>query len=161
MVGPFLSLADVLTKFDNTAADVWALTDTMQFGHHLQSYFLGFCDGALRDRPIAAFWSDVRDHADKMKIIFENEIGLGTLLREEGYSCEVAFPFELVVQPGHNPVILGWQGLLECGFPFLKREILRDPAVAPLGMSAPRVVKRLFGVDVDEWVGERVAATAS
>ena len=36
-----------------------------------------------------------------------------------------------VVAPGENPVIKGWWKLLERGFPFVKREIVRDPSVAP------------------------------
>jgi hypothetical protein len=51
-------------------------------------------------------------------------------------------------------VIIGWRRLLELGFPFLKREILRDPAVAPDGEEAPAVVAEVFGVDVADWTRE-------
>ena len=68
MIGPFTPLEPILAKFDSTAADVWALTDTKQFGHHLQSYFLGFCNGVLAERPLGAFWGNIRHHTDKMRI---------------------------------------------------------------------------------------------
>jgi lipopolysaccharide biosynthesis protein len=155
MAGPFTSLRPLLEQFDHTTADVWGLTDTRQFRPHLQSYFLGFCDGVLVDRPLREFWADIRDETEKLRIVFQNEIGLSRLLQEEGYVQVPAFPHELFADPGENPVIKGWERLLEGGFPFLKREILRHPAVAPAGHSAPSVVKRLLDVEVSEWVDDR------
>jgi hypothetical protein len=49
---------------------------------------------------------------------------------------------------------------LEDGFPFLKREIVRNPSVAPAGEWAPRVLARLYGVVLSEWVEDRAAVTA-
>jgi lipopolysaccharide biosynthesis protein len=157
MIGPFLSMRPLLEEFESTAADAWGLTDSRQFAPHLQSYFLGFRNRILSHPPIEQFWADVRDETEKLKIIFRNEIGLSRLLREEGYAKAAAFPHEDFVRPGENPVIVGWERLLEQGFPFLKREILRDPTVAPSGQNAPAVVRRLVGIDVNQWVDERAA----
>jgi lipopolysaccharide biosynthesis protein len=152
MTGPFVTLRPLLERFESTSADVWGLTDSQQFEPHLQSYLLGFRGGVLADRTLRAFWDGVRDLPDKQEVIFKYEIGLSRLLREEGYVQVPAFSQELFVQPGQNPVIVGWKRLLERGFPFLKREILRDPTVAPDGETAPTVVSRLLGIDVAEWV---------
>jgi lipopolysaccharide biosynthesis protein len=155
MAGPFVSMRPLLEEFEETGATLWGLTNSAQFAPHVQSYFIGFCDGILDDAPLRRFWGDVRHERDKLKIIFENELGLSRLLHEEGYECVVAFPHEKFVQPGENPVIVGWKRLLEQGFPFLKREILRDPTVAPSGHTAPEVVRCLVGVDVNDWVDDR------
>lgn len=157
MAGPFISLRPLLEAFDATNADVWGLTDTYQFGHHLQSYVLGFADGVLADRPLRDFWANIRHETSKDQIILRNEIGLSRLLEEEGYLPLPAFSHESLVVAGENPVIVAWRELLTRGFPFLKREILRNPSVAPGGRSAPLVLKRMFDVDVDEWVEERVS----
>jgi lipopolysaccharide biosynthesis protein len=157
MVGPFTSLRPLLEQLDTTTADVWGMTDTQQFERHLQSYFLGFRNGVLADRPLRDFWADIREESNKDQIIDRYEIGLGRLLHAEGYVQAPAFPHELAVEPGQNPVIIGWRQLLECGFPFLKREILRTPSVAPAGTTAPAVLKQLLDVDVADWV-EGVAA---
>jgi lipopolysaccharide biosynthesis protein len=159
MAGPFVQLRPFLEQFERTPADVWGLTDTQQFAPHLQSYFLGFCDGILRDRPLMGFWSRIRSEADKMQVILRNEIGLGRLLHEEGYVQHPAFPHERFVRPGQNPVIMGWRDLLEAGFPFLKREIVRAPTIAPAGHTAPMAVMRLFGTSIDDWVDDRAAVT--
>lgn len=152
LVGPFGDLGDVISHCEASHADVVGLTNTTQFGPHLQSYFLAFNHGVLADPSLAAFWLGVRHERDKTSVIHRYEIGLGRLLRREGFSQDAAFPYWKVVQDGLNPTIRGWRGLLEVGFPFLKREILRTPEVAPGGDQAPDVVRRLFGVDVKDWL---------
>jgi lipopolysaccharide biosynthesis protein len=158
LAGPFTSIAPLLDDFDRSPADVWGLTDTQQFGSHLQSYCLGFRDGVLADRALVRFWGGIRHEADKDRIIHDNELGLSRLLRSEGYVLLPAFPHERVVAPGQNPVIKGWRKLLDLGFPFVKREILRDPSIAPAGRSVPAVLHRRFGIEVSEWVEDRVAS---
>lgn len=157
MAGPFASMGPLLENFDAAPVDVWSLTDSYQFGYHLQSYFLGFNDGVLGERPLRRFWADICHEADKDAIIGRYELGLSRLIRDEGFVHAPAIAHELVVQPGENPVIKGWRELLRRGFPFVKREILRDPSVAPGGSGVRAVLKRMFGVDVDEWVEDRSA----
>lgn len=152
MAGPFVSLRPLLDELDRTPADVWGLTDSRQFLPHLQSYFIAFCGGVLAEPQLQRFWADVRHVEEKSAIVLRHEIGLGRLLFEEGYIQLPAFAQELFVSPGENPVIRGWKQLLDRGFPFLKREILRDPAVAPGGETAPLVVRQRFGEEIDEWV---------
>ena len=157
MAGPFTTLRPFLEAFDACSLDAWALTDTEQAGRHLQSYFLGFCDGVLQDRALAHFWSHIRCEPHKQEIIHRYELGLSRLLQLEGYIHLPHFSHEDVVTGGDNPVISGWKRLLDLGFPFVKREILRDPDVAPAGRSVPFVLEKRFGVDVAEWVDEEIA----
>jgi lipopolysaccharide biosynthesis protein len=152
LVGPFGDLGDVISRCETSRADVFGLTSTTQFGPHLQSYFLGFNGGVLADPSLVAFWQGVRHERDKTSVIRRNEIGLGKLLRRRGFSQDAAFPYWKVVEEGFNPTILGWRGLLELGFPFLKREIVRTPEIAPDGDKAPDVVRRIFGVEVKDWL---------
>jgi lipopolysaccharide biosynthesis protein len=158
MAGPFTTLRPLLESLDATPADVWGLTDTQQFGSHLQSYFVAYCDGVLAERPLARFWADVRHEPDKDSVIIRNELGLSRLLQVEGFVHLPEFSHERIVPAGQNPVIRGWKRLLELGFPFVKREILRDPTVAPGGRSVPAVLRRQLGVEVAEWVDEELAA---
>jgi hypothetical protein len=157
MAGPFTSLRPFLEAFDASTLDAWALTDTEQSGRHLQSYFLGFCDGVLTERALATFWAKIRCESHKTEIIHRYELGLSRLLQREGYVHLPHFSHEQVVRGGDNPVISGWKRLLDLGFPFVKREILRDPDVAPAGRSVPFVLQKRFGIDVAEWVDEAVA----
>jgi len=65
---------------------------------------------------------------------------------------DAAIRFKRVVQDGQNPTILGWRRLLDLGFPFVKRQLLRQPEVAPDGSMVREVVERKFGVNLDEWL---------
>jgi hypothetical protein len=152
VVGPFTDLAGVVANFERTEGDVWGLTDTRQFFHHLQSYFLGFRHGVLAERPLQEFWAGVREERNKWEIIKHNELALSTLFYQEGYVTRSAFRADDVVAPGDNPVIRGWRPLLDLGFPFVKREIVREPAVAPHGELVAREVRSMFGVDLEDWV---------
>lgn len=152
LAGPFAPVAQLLDRFEGTPADVWGLTETMQFSRHLQSYFLGFRRGVLTERPLAQFWTGVRHYDDKNLVIHRNEIGLGRLLQREGYAVDAAFPAGRVVAPGDNPTIAGWRTLLDRGMPFVKREIVRSPHLAPDGDRIRGELRRRFGVDVSEWI---------
>ena len=57
-----------------------------------------------------------------------------------------------MVAAGENPVIRAWWKLIEYGFPFVKREIITNPSVAPRSEWVAREVKARFGVDIDEWL---------
>lgn len=152
MLGPFGGFPALLESFERTGADVWSLTDSRQFGLHLQSYFLGFRGGILADPPLRRFWSNVGVYDEKFDIIQKNELGLSRLLFNEGYVATSAFRADTVAGPGENPVIKGWWRLLEGGFPFVKREIVRDPSVAPRGDLVAVEVRTLFGEQIEEWV---------
>ena len=152
LAGPFAPLTPLLEGFERTHADVYALTDNSQFEYHLQSFFLGFRAGALTELPLQRFWSGIRHEEDKQRIVLRNEVGLSRLLRREGFSSEVAIPYASVVTEWRNPTIIGWSGLLEKGFPFVKRELLRRPDLAPDGDRVPATVREKYGVSIEEWL---------
>ena len=151
LAGPFAPLDRLFARFHASSADAWAITDTTQFGHHLQSYFFGFPGRSLRERPLRRFWREIRVEATKDDVIWRNEIGMSALLRRERFAWDVAVPSARIVPNGKNPTIFGWRALLDRGVPFVKRELLRRPEVAPDGDQVRLELRRRFGVDVDEW----------
>ena len=118
----------------------------------MQSYFVGYRNGVLADRVLNRFWKGIRHEADKNHVIQRNEIGVSSLLRQEGYVLSSAFRGDQVGSAHGNPTIMGWRRLLDVGFPFVKREIVRRPDLAPHGDRVPRVLKKKFDVDVEEWL---------
>ena len=97
LLGPFTDLGRLLADFEPASADVWGLTDTHQFCHHLQSYFLGYRGGVLADRPLQDFFAGVRQERSKWEIIKHNELALSRLLHGEGYDRPSAFRGDDVV----------------------------------------------------------------
>jgi lipopolysaccharide biosynthesis protein len=151
LLGPFASIDHLIEHFEASSADVWGMTDSTQFGHHLQSYCLGFRGGALGEGSLARFWREIRVHRSREAVIEHGELGLGRLLRRERFVTDVAIPHWKVVAEGQNPVILGWRRLLDQGFPLVKRQLLKEPHVAPDAVLIPAELRRRFGVAVDEW----------
>ena len=152
LVGPFQPIDHLLERFHHSAADVWGLTDTTQFRHHLQSYCLGFKGGSLRESSLARFWRDIRVERSREDVIWRYEIGLSQLLDRERFVTEAAIPYWRVVGEKQNPTILGWRRLLDEGFPFVKRQLLQQPHIAPDGVQVGAEIRRRFGVQVDEWL---------
>jgi lipopolysaccharide biosynthesis protein len=152
MLGPFVSVAGLLRQFEGTSGDVWGLTDTVQHGYHLQSYVIGFRGSVLRHPPLQEFWRDIRVEPTKRRVVRRYELGLSALARTEGYRFHVAYPHNGVVRRGQNPTIIGWRKLLDLGFPFVKRELLLKPRVAPDGVDVPDEIERRFGVEARSWL---------
>lgn len=152
MVGPFASMDLIFDRVQESGADVVGMTETTQFVYHLQSYFVAYRRGVLADPVLSRFWMSVRHEPEKTRVIWQNEIGLSRLLWQEGYAMSAVFTARSVLPQGQNPTILSWRALLQLGFPFVKRELLRNPRVAPDAKAVPGAVRRQFGIDVGEWI---------
>lgn len=152
LVGPFGPLDVALADFEATSADVWGLVESDQFTSHLQSFFRGFRRGVLAEAPMAAFWGDLEVVPDKDQLIAEYEFGFSAFLVEQGYSTAAFVHHASVVAPGLNPTIKAWRALLAAGVPFVKRELVRNPDLAPDGRRLAAELDTRYGVDIAEWV---------
>lgn len=152
LVGPFAPLDDLLADFEGSKADVWGTTSTHQFVDHLQSFFLGFRDGVLAHSSMRQFFNGLPAIEQKSAIIERYELGLSRRLFAEGFTMSAAFESELVTSPTENPTISGWRELLRLGFPFVKRELLRNPDVVADGHEVRSYIAATYGIDLEGWV---------
>lgn len=152
LVGPFAPLDDLIQGFERSTADVWAATSTHQFVDHLQSYLLGFRGGVLADPTLRQFFRRLPNVEEKSAIIERYELGLSRRLLAEGFTMAAAFESEQVTAPADNPTIGGWRELLRLGFPFVKRELLRNPDVVADGRDVRELVQKLYDTDPEGWV---------
>ncbi|CAO3424214.1 rhamnan synthesis F family protein [Azospirillum doebereinerae] len=91
--GPFHDLATLLRRADAGRASVWGITDSWQFGYHLQSYFLLFKRQALLSPAFAQFWRQVRYVQSKTWVVLRYEVGLSRALIRGGLRCAALFPY--------------------------------------------------------------------
>ncbi len=149
--GPVAPLAPVLRRIEKTDAEIVALTDSQQRGWHLQSYFVCFGPAAFRSSAWTRFWSGVRPVPSKQWVINRCEVGLTRTFRDAGMRCVALWPVAALLSDVGNGALSGhslaqarrvleatrrnqavnpthdlWRVLLESGFPFIKRELLRD-----------------------------------
>lgn len=162
--GPFFGLDDIFAKSDRY--DIYGLTDSYEYGYHLQSYFLLYNRKIVNSPCFRDFWNSVqfidpKKPDAKRFIIRSYEIGGSQFFVDKGYSLGAAFPFTEVLphavrryaeylnsvkkQPGvninHINIKLNatqscWRTLIEMGFPFIKRELL---------LANP------YSIDVSDW----------
>ena len=120
--GPLLPLAPLLARMPANGADLWGLTDSQERGWHLQSYFLLAGPTLIRSPIWRSFWRGVVPLPFKRWTVGRYEVGLSQRVLKAGFSARALFPHTSVA----NPTLGEWRALLEAGFPFLKRELLRD-----------------------------------
>lgn len=143
--GPLRDLKAVFATMAEKDVDFWGITDSTEFGYHLQSYFLVFRKAVAVSAPFREFWSAFPNFRAKPSVIAKGELGLPNILAAGGFRmgalCEISrirrenrelFDERQVGQGflrGKPPNLShhDWRLLIECyGSPFIKIELLRD-----------------------------------
>jgi hypothetical protein len=124
-VGPFGPIEDILCKMSESPYDITGITDSLQIRYHIQSYMMHFKNGALLNEAVSKFWREIYSQDDKMGVIQAYELGLTSRAQSNGLRVGAIFPWNLITDYWENPSIHGAERLIELGFPFLKREILK------------------------------------
>jgi lipopolysaccharide biosynthesis protein len=158
--GPLRPLGPCLQRIAGGEADVWGLTDSRQIRFHLQSYFLAVSRAALQSEAWRRFWCSVRPVPSKRAMILRYELGLTQQLLRAGLRCRAVWPVTELPRPDSlrqrqtdevNPTHELWRQLLDAGFPFIKRELVRDnPAHVPDIAEWRQVVQPLDGRELAE-----------
>ena len=154
LVGPFAPIGPILRQAEVSSADICSLTESQQYVHHPQSFFLMFRKGVLDEKPMRRFFDEVREQGEKVQIIQAYELGLSRHCAHEGYSWESIVGSATTNVGTENPTYVGWRSILDAGVPFLKRNILLDPTRTRTTEAMPVEVLKRYGQDVREWLPE-------
>jgi hypothetical protein len=123
MFGPNDHFAAMLARAEESDADVIGAVESHEERWHLQSFLIFFKPKALASPAFWRFWAGVRAFDLRQHVIDAYELPLAQRMRDGGLIVESLFSasaFDL------NPTIRDWRGLIERGFPFVKRQVLRD-----------------------------------
>lgn len=158
--GPVFPLSNALKRAEEMSVDVFGITDSFEFAHHLQSYFLLFFPGALRSTAFRSFWEDFPMVNSKPWVVRNGEVRLSVELVRAGLRLGALCPYESLLEIAErmpasadndssrfaasrnrkaragkplNPMHYFWEELLrDYGCPFLKRDLVRsNPAQLP------------------------------
>ena len=148
VVGPLFPLQEAMTKMAASPCDFWGMTDSWQFGYHLQSYFLCFKRSALLSDALGEFLRSYPHPTSKDAIIRCGEIGLSRALVEAGLRPGVYCPYE--------PVAARWLQSLPA-----RLDQLRHAPESAAGISgfAERATAHLAAVSAYLRTGQPVNAT--
>ena len=134
-------------------ADVWGMVECDQFAPHLQSFFRGFRYGVLAEPPMRRFWRDRAGRPGQvrpdpgLRVRLHRVPGPARLLHDP-----VRAPQRAWWATGSTRPSSGWQALLDAGVPFVKRELVRNPELAPDGHRIAAVIADRYGTDVADWL---------
>ncbi len=143
LIGPFDSISNLLTDLENSKFDLTGITDSTQMHYHLQSYLIHFKPKAINCQNLISFILSVNHYSLKNDVILKYELGLTRTAQLSGIFVGAIFPWNLIVQPDRNPSLLGWERLIDLGFPFLKREAVRK-ASYPDRKKMVKKIENLF-----------------
>jgi hypothetical protein len=157
------SLSGLLSKVRNSDSDITGLTDTYERRPHLQSYFLHFAKEVVQSQKIWTWFEGLKTNDDKQETVDSLEIPLMQELAEFGYKITSIWKFSILnefmfssmaanlmaefhresgvtyrlrsMKKGefHNPTHYMWAYLIEMGFPFIKKDLLKAQALSNLG----------------------------
>ena len=125
LIGPFDDISQLLDSLRSSNFDITGLTDSNQLQYHIQSYMIHLKKSAVTNTNIQKMLNSVVHLALKNDVILKYELGLTRTAQLSGLFVGAVFPWNLVVGPEKNPSLVGWERMLELGFPFLKREAVR------------------------------------
>lgn len=152
LLGPFSSLQEIFTEVEYSRADVIGLTDSIQMGHTIQSYFMVFKRGILADYSWRRFFNNIRPQRNKMDVVYRYEAAIASKCVREAYGWEVLYPATALKTGKTNPFISKWKELLQLGFPFVKRSLFTDPSLREHGEKACKFLAETYQVDVEQWM---------
>lgn len=135
--------ATLMRRVRASPADIVGLTENLERGRHMQSYFLALKRGALSSFYLHQFFIEVRTLATKEEVIDSYEVKFVPRMQAAGLTAEALFksPSE------RNPTIFHWRDLLDAGFPFVKVMMLRD-AIPGSDIAGWREALQSHGYDV-------------
>jgi O-antigen biosynthesis protein len=124
LIGPIsqVKFSDLIRRIRASKADVVGLTETLDRGWHLQSFFLVFKQHALRSNAFVNFIEGIVCYEEKRDVISEYELRLASLLKRAGLDCQPMFrAIDARSSAGYH-----WRELIDSGFPFVKAELFRN-----------------------------------
>ena len=116
--GPFSDFSKSWKTILNHRSDIVGLTASMQFGFHIQSYFICFDKKVVRTDAFREFWSFVKDETCIEDVIMSYEIKLTTFFTNKGYSANALFELD------ENTLMKNPISLMDQGYPFVKKRFI-------------------------------------
>lgn len=133
IIGPFVPLAEVISKIRSANAGFFSLSECTFGGWHAQSFFFGWAQKNLQAQGLRKFWSEVTIEVDKLPVINKYERNILKLSADlPDPSSSIIFGMNTIFGShpveicGVNPTHQAWRRLLAAGFPFVKTDLLRD-----------------------------------
>ena len=129
--GPLFTLQPIFRKMQDSGYDIWGMTDSLECGYHLQSYFLAMNRKTINSAAFKKFWAEFKHFSDRRNVVRRYELGFSRRLAADGLALGAYIPSLPHINAGslfgrnYNVTHFKWDVLIrDCGMPFIKRELL-------------------------------------
>ncbi|EPB0637164.1 rhamnan synthesis F family protein [Yersinia enterocolitica] len=96
--GPLYPLDHILNKFtDDGNTDFWGITDNIQLGYHIQSYFIAFKSNVFNSDVFKEFINSISVEKSKEDIVYKYEVGLTKKLHSRGFKSSVLVSYKEIL----------------------------------------------------------------
>jgi len=137
VIGPLFPLEEAFAKMDQSSCDLWGMTESFEFCHHVQSYFLCFKRNVLKSPAFEKYWQDLKPFPERQEVINRYELPLAMHFKKQGFRVgsyikgwKIRLLFlkklRLNFKRNANPTIFYPVQLLQLRMPFVKIQVLRD-----------------------------------
>jgi hypothetical protein len=124
--GPFGSISNLLEKMSNSPYDITGITDSLQHRYHIQSFMMHFKNDSINNKSVVDFWKNIRSQNNKFDVVLAYELGLTSTAQGNGLYVGAVYPWNILIDYWENASVKAWERLLDLGYPFLKREVVRS-----------------------------------
>ena len=124
--GPFGSVSGLLKAMSESPFDITGVTDSLQHRYHIQSFMMHFKNHVLKQKPMTEFWQNIRNQNDKFDVVQAYELGMTSTAQGNGIYVGAIYPWNMLTDYWENSSVKAWRRLLDLGYPFIKREIVRS-----------------------------------
>jgi GT2 family glycosyltransferase len=119
----FSDIEPFFNKALETGFDFLGMTASKMPAWHVQSFFVFYKQTLFKSLLFKEHWTNIRLMPSKYDIIMNYEVSWSQLLIKSGYEGGVFFDDFVSFE---NPTHVLWKDLLDEGFPFVKKELVRD-----------------------------------
>ena len=159
--GPLFDIEQILVSPHVKEADFWGMTNSFEYGWHIQSFFFAMRNRLLISRDAHAYWDGIDPLHDKNAVVTDYEIPMASFFRDKGWMTGTIYPGPPVSQSQwdivwtgvdrnqsfssarylyknwrprtRNPMHYLWRSAIDAGVPFIKVDLLRaNPLSVPL-----------------------------
>lgn len=92
--GPIGDLGATLKTLRDSGSDFQGMTESFDYAHHLQSFFLVFSKKVFSSTAFSNFWASVEVLSNKQEIISRYEVGLTRQLEDAGFGFSSLTPYK-------------------------------------------------------------------
>lgn len=121
VIGPLAGFEDFIDRIKKSKYNFTGIVESAERNKHYQSFMLAYDRSILKSEHFLNFWQNIKV-GGRDQIILWYELKMPTVWSRHGFTHGALYP----ARNNSNPTLVYWRELVEAGFPFLKKRLIRE-----------------------------------